>query len=138
MSNTLTIRDEEMSGKKVHEFSLDFLTEHITVRELIRSRVYQEVKDHNSQWQQQEFRGLIQPVGSEQTPHGFRMKKPRQLDWQKQFDLALEAFQQHQILILVNDRQIESLEEEIRVATDTDIAFLRADVAGWRLGPIAE
>ena len=44
---TLTIRDEELAGTTIHEFSLDFLTEHITVRELIRSRVYQEVQDHN-------------------------------------------------------------------------------------------
>ena len=48
MAATLTIRDEEMSGRTISEFPLDFLSEHISIRELIRSRVYQEVKDHNA------------------------------------------------------------------------------------------
>ena len=45
MSVTLTIRDENTAGDTTHTLTLDFLTERITVRELIRSRVYQEVKD---------------------------------------------------------------------------------------------
>lgn len=125
MTTTLTIRDEEMTGKAVNEFSLDVLTEHITVRELIRSRVYQEVKDHNAQLNQTEFRGLIQPTEAEQTLNGFRLKRPRQIDWKEQFDRAIEAFEKSQILILVNDRQMESLDEEIDVRTDTTVSFLR-------------
>ena len=125
MTTTLTIRDEEMSGKTLNEFSLDFLTERITVRELIRSRVFQEVKDYNAKQNQTEFRGLVQPTDTERTLNGFRLKKPRQIDWQEQFDKAIEAFEKNQILILVNDRQAESLEEEIQVATDTTVSFLR-------------
>jgi hypothetical protein len=125
MSTTLTIRDEELTGGTVHEFSLDCLTERITVRELIRSRVYQEVKDHNAQQAQQVFQGLVQPTDSERTLNGFRLKKPRQLNWQQQFDNALKAFEQNQILILVNDRQVETLEEEIEVAPQTVVSFMR-------------
>src|SRR5437870_3899414 len=47
MAATLTIRDESAGGKTLHELTLDILTERITVRELIRSRVYQEVQDFN-------------------------------------------------------------------------------------------
>ena len=68
----LTIRDEELTGKTIHEFSLDFLTEHVTVRELIRSRVYQEVKDHNFRQYQTKFRGLVNPTDAERTLNGFR------------------------------------------------------------------
>jgi hypothetical protein len=125
MAATLTIRDEELNGKTINEFSLDFLTEQITVRELIRSRVFQEVKDHNAKQNQTEFRGLVQPTDAEKTLNGFRLKKPRQIDWQKQFDEAVEAFERKRILILVNDEQVESLEEEIQVATDTRVSFLR-------------
>ena len=125
MAATLTIRDEELNGKMINEFSLDFLTEQITVRELIRSRVFQEVKDHNAKQNQTEFRGLVQPTDAEKTLNGFRLKKPRQIDWKKQFDEAVEAFERKRILILVNDQQVESLEEEIRVATDTRVSFLR-------------
>ncbi|MDA0810064.1 MAG: hypothetical protein O2945_14935 [Planctomycetota bacterium] len=125
MSTTLTIRDEEMTGKTVAEFSLEFLTERISVRELIRSRVYQEVKDHNAKQNQTEFNGLIQPTGAERTLNGFRLKKPRQIDWKEQFEKALEAFEKSQILILVNNRQAESLDEEIEVSPSTTISFLR-------------
>ena len=47
MSATLTIRDETLAGQTVNEWSLDFLTERVSVRELIRGRVYQEVQDYN-------------------------------------------------------------------------------------------
>jgi len=125
MPTTLIIRDEEMTGKTVNEFSLEFLTEHITVRELIRSRVFQEVKDHNAKQNQTEFRGLVQPTDAERTLNGYRFKTPRRIDWQRQFEKAIEAFEKNQILILVNDRQVESLDEEIEVETDTTVSFLR-------------
>ena len=125
MTTTLTIRDEEMTGKTVNEFSLEFPTERITVRELIRSRVFQEVKDHNAKQNQAEFQGLVQPTDAERTLNGFRLKKARQIDWKEQFEKAVEAFENNQVLILVNDRQTESLDEEIEVAADTSIAFLR-------------
>jgi hypothetical protein len=49
MATSLTIRDANTLNLKDDSpvFVLDFLTERITVRELIRSRVYQEVKDYN-------------------------------------------------------------------------------------------
>lgn len=125
MPTTLTIRDEEMTGKTVNELSLEFLTEHITVRELIRSRVYQEVKDYNAGHNRMEFRGLVQPTDAEQTLNGYRLKTPRTIDWKKQFDKAIEAFEKKQVLILVNDRQVESLDEGIDLRSDTSVSFLR-------------
>jgi hypothetical protein len=47
MSATITIQDETLGGETQQGWSLDFLTERITVRELIRSQVYQEVQDYN-------------------------------------------------------------------------------------------
>ena len=124
MPATLTVRDETTSGDKLQEWSLDFLTERITVRELIRGRVYQEVQDFNLHLPS-EFRGLVQPTDAEQTLNGFKLKKPHPIDWKKQFDRAVEAFEKHQVLILVNDRQAESLDEEIEVRPDTVVSFLR-------------
>jgi hypothetical protein len=51
MSTTLTIRDETTFnlGGDDEEFTLDVLTERITIRELIRTRVYREVHDYNLQ-----------------------------------------------------------------------------------------
>ncbi len=57
--------------------------------------------------------------------NGFRLREARQIDWKKQFELATEAFDAGRILILVNDRQAASLDEEIVLSPETDIAFLR-------------
>lgn len=124
MPATLTVRDETSSGDAIHEFVLEVLTERITVRELIRSRVYQEVQDYNLR-QPQVFHGLVQPTDAERHLNGYRIKKPRQLDWKRQFEKAVEAFEGNQVLILVDDKQADSLEEEIVVQPETRVSFLR-------------
>ena len=120
----LTISDQTTAGETTGTCVLDLLTERITVRELIRSRVYQEVQDYKGK-QGQVFNGLVQPQEAEKTLNGWKLKKPRQLDWKRQFELAIEAFEASQIVILVNDRQAESLDEEIVVEPQTTVTFLR-------------
>ncbi len=120
----LIVRDETTAGEKTGEFVMDLLTERITVRELIRSRVYQEVQDYNLKTPEF-FRGLVQPSDAEKTLNGYKVHKPRQLDWRKQFEVALGAFEANRILILVNERQVENLDDEIVVEPDTRVSFLR-------------
>lgn len=124
MPVTLSIRDETTSGRLLNEWSLQCLTERLTVRELIRSRVYQEVQDFNLK-QPEIFRGLVQPTDAEQTLNGFKLRKTRALDWKLQFDRAVAAFEANQILILVDDRQAISLDEEIQITPGTKVSFLR-------------
>jgi hypothetical protein len=124
MATTLTVRDETSSGNVLREFALELLTERVTVRELIRSRVYQEVQDYNRE-QPKVFRGLVQPTDAEIALNGYQLRQPRTIDWKKQFDKACEAFATNGILILVDDRQVESLDEEIVVGPDTRVSFLR-------------
>lgn len=124
MPTTLTIRDETASGETLREVVLEFLTETITVRELIRSRIYQEVKDFNAA-SAQVFQGLVQPTDTERALNGFRVGRGRTIDWETQFDLALRGFEGNQVLILVGDRQAESLDETITVAPGTEVTFLK-------------
>ena len=124
MAATLTVRDETAGGKTVNELTLDILTEKITVRELIRSRVYQEVQDYNRKGPEY-FRGLVQPTGAEQTLNGYKLKKQREIDWQKQFDLACEAFERNGFFILVDKHQAESLDEEIVLEAGTQVSFVK-------------
>ncbi|PHS14362.1 MAG: hypothetical protein COA78_06035 [Blastopirellula sp.] len=124
MSITLTLRDENMTGETLHEWALEFPEETIEVRELIRSRVYQEVQDYN-QTSPETYRGLIQPNDSEQTLNGFRLKKKRKIDWKPQFEKAIEAFKENQILILVDQKQVGDLDDLITLTPSTKISFLR-------------
>ena len=124
MPSQLTIRDESVTGETLREWILPVMSEETTVRELIRSRVYQEVQDHNLD-AGQEFRGLVQPEDAERTLNGWKLKKPRALDWKRQFERALDAFEKRQVLILVNDRQVEALDEKVLVGPQTHVTFLR-------------
>src|SRR5436309_7495200 len=90
MSTTLTIHDETTSGQKTNTFTLDCLTERMTVRELIRARIYQEVQDYN-QKEPEYFRGLVEPTLAERTLNGFKLKAKRKIDWQEQFKSACPA-----------------------------------------------
>jgi hypothetical protein len=124
MATTLTIRDASLTGETLHEWTLEFPVERITVEELIRSRVYQEVQDYN-RLQPDRFRGLIQPEEEEQALNGPRATRRRLVDWRRQFDQAIKAFLNGQVIILVGDRQVVDLEEEIELDRDTPVSFLR-------------
>ena len=124
MPATLTIHDESASGQKTNTFTLDCLTERLTVRELIRARIYQEVQDYN-QKQPEYFRGLVEPTEAERTLNGFKLRKARKIDWQEQFDRATEAFGRNGFFVLVGDRQAENLDDEFDVKVDTEVSFVR-------------
>ena len=124
MPATITIHDETSSGQKTHSFTLECLTERMTVRELIRARIYQEVQDYNTR-DPEYFRGLVEPTQAERTLNGYRLRERRKLDWQEQFQRAVEAFERNGFFVLVGDRQIESLDEEIALKVDTEVSFVK-------------
>lgn len=126
MPAVLDVKDESTSGTIHRRFTLEFPTENITVRELIRERVYQEVDDYNRKSSDEKvFQGLIQPTDAEVALNGFKLKKRRQIDWKPQFEKACDAYTQNQILILAGDRQTTSLEETIQITRGTQVTFLR-------------
>jgi hypothetical protein len=127
MPSTLTVRDETPAGGVTNELSLEFLTETITVRELIRSRVYQEVQDYNvKQHMAGPYRGLVKPEGYETALNGPRAgARLRPIDWKAQYERAVEAFDKGQVLVLIDDRQAESLDETFTIRPGTSVTFLR-------------
>lgn len=124
MAAVLTIRDETTGGEAIQETTLEFPSETITVHDLIRERVYQEVQDYNRK-REETFRGLIQPTDAEASLNGFKMKTRREIDWKKQFAKAVEAFESGGVIVLVGEKQAESLEETITIERGTEVTFLR-------------
>lgn len=122
---TLHVHDETTTGDRTGETVLEFMTDRITVRELIRSRVYQEVQDYNLRKTTAPFRGLVQPSPTEQALNKSGSSSPRELDWKRQFAAACEAFAAGRVLILIDEHQAEDLEEAIVIAPGTDVAFLK-------------
>ena len=124
MPTTLTIHDETSSGEKTHSFTLECLTERMTVRELLRARIYQEVQDYNTR-EPEYFRGLVEPTQAERTLNGYRLRERRKLDWQEQFQRATEAFERNGFFVLVGNRQAATLDEEFEVKVDTEVSFVK-------------
>jgi hypothetical protein len=125
----VAIRDETLAGQSLYEMSLEFLSDRITVRELLRERVHHEVREFNRHRDREVFNGLVQPEGTAATFNGgrseFRMKQHRFLDWETQFTLALEAFEQNGFFVIVDDRQAETLDQEFVIGPTTSVSFVK-------------
>lgn len=124
MATTLTIHDETTSGQKTNTFTIDCLTERLTVRDLIKARIYQEVQDYNLK-QPEYFRGLVEPTQAERVLNGYKLKVRRKIDWQEQYQRALEAFDRNGFFVLVGKKQAESLDQEFEVKVDTEVSFVK-------------
>ncbi|GGO25119.1 hypothetical protein [Micromonospora parathelypteridis] len=118
------VRDETATGKAIDHWPLTGLPERISARELVRLRVREEVARFNAH-RPEHFRGLVQPTDTEATLNGYRVARGRRLDWEQQADSACAAFARNGFLLLVGNRQIEDLDEEIDLLADPDVAFVR-------------
>jgi hypothetical protein len=126
MLTKLLIRDETTAslGKAEHTFTVHVSGEKISVRELIRQRVTQEVEEFNSH-QPAVFRMLVQPNDTERTLNGFKFHQPRFVDPVEQFEKAMEAFVGNGFIVLVDDYQIQNLDDEIALHPETSVTFLK-------------
>lgn len=124
----LAVRDETVTGQSLYEVAIEFLTEQVTVQDLVRERVRQEVQHFNRKCAE-EFHGLIQPIGAEVALNGrtssFKMQKHRPLDVDEQVQRALEGFTNNNYFILVNDHQVESLDQAFSISPETRISFVK-------------
>lgn len=125
MRTTITYRDESAAGSRGDAVELTFPTEQITVRELIRERIYQEVQDFNRGAKVATFKGLVVPTERESSLRQTKSAKRPDINWHDQFDRACEAYERQAVLVLVGDRQTESLDEVITIARGVEVTFLR-------------
>jgi hypothetical protein len=125
----LTVRDESPAGQSLYEMSLEFLSERISVRDLIRERVHHEVREFNRKQDNVTFNGLVQPSDAEQELNGhrpsYRLKTHRSLDWEAQFALATESFERNGFFILIDDKQAESLDQQFVIGPTTNVTFVK-------------
>jgi hypothetical protein len=122
---TLTVRDETTSGKALATLDLQLEAEQVTVDELIRARVHQEVRAHNARRESApRFNGLVQPERTERELNPDRGAfKP--VDAERQTEVALHAFERGQILLLVDDRQVQELDQQVTLRPDSTVTFLK-------------
>ena len=126
MLTLLNVQDQSTAslGKTEHTFRVRVSGESISTRELIRSRVYQEVEEYNDH-QPAVFRLLVQPGDAEHAGSGFRLPRPRSIDAADQFEKAIEAFERNGFVVLVDNRQVDRLDADIALRPDTLVTFLK-------------
>ncbi|TDD84277.1 hypothetical protein E1293_13215 [Actinomadura darangshiensis] len=117
-------KDETATGAAVAEFQVAGLPDRMTVRELIRLRVREEVARHNAR-PSDRFSGLVRPDDAEAELNGYRLREPRRLDWERQAGIAERAFLSNGFFVLAGDRQVEDLDEEIDLTGDPDLVFVK-------------
>jgi hypothetical protein len=120
----VTFVDETTSGESRGSGGMEFAEERVPARELIRRRVHQEVERFNAR-RPELFQGLVEPTDAERTLNGYRLRSPRALDAERQCALAFEAFRRNGFLLLVADRQVEDLDEEVDVSAGAEAVFLK-------------
>lgn len=120
----VTLVDETTTGDRGAGLELKVAEERLTVGELIRRRVYQEVAEYNARTPGV-FQGLVRPSDAERVLNGYALRTPRRIDPEAQTELALKAFAGNGFLILVGDRQVTDVDEEIEPALGTEVTFLK-------------
>lgn len=101
MEAVVHLYEQTASGVRTPITTLRLATERITVRELIRRRVEAEV----AQRLEDDARALV--------------------DANAEAAAAWKAFRSNGFFVLFDDRQVESLDEEIVLTGDNDVAFIR-------------
>ena len=120
----VTFVDETTTGERGAGWELEVAEERLTVGELIRRRVFQEVAEYNARTPGV-FQGLVQPKDAERVLNGYALRTPRRIDPETQTEQALKAFAGNGFLVLVGDRQVTELDEEIELAPGTEVTFLK-------------
>jgi len=124
MSLTVTINDTTGVGKITNTINVSFRHELITVRDIIAARVEKEVHEYNNK-KPDYFMGLVQPTHAERTLNGYKMKERRHIDAEKQVYIALDSFMKNAYFILIDNKQAETLDEEVRISTTSNIRFVK-------------
>jgi len=120
----ITFVDEAPGAQRREALKITLWSEKVTARELIERRVRHEVEIYN-RTTPEIFQGLVQPTDAEQILNGWRMNTPRLLDAERQIARALDAFRHSRILLLVDDRQVETLDEEVLLTRDAEVCFYK-------------
>ena len=124
MNTIVNIIDKAGLSKVIQEFEVSLPSETVSVQTLIEARIRKEVEDYNDRLPDY-YMGLVQPAQAEKTLNGFRMKERKKIDAEKQVYIALDAFQKNAYFILIDNKQVESLEQQVKLSSNTHVSFIK-------------
>ena len=123
---TITIQDQNLGGKVLHELFLKFRTNRISAAELIAERVRQEVAAYNNRNEEAMLRhSLVIPTARGDIVIDPQGKKHQPVDTETQIAIALKAFEQNGFFILADNRQLETLDETVYLHEGLIVNFIK-------------
>jgi hypothetical protein len=119
----LRIQDKSLEGKISSEIILILQSRKVKVRDLIEQRVRQEVVKTEED--------LIRDIKN--THYSLvnlpiiraKQKKLDKIDVEEQVKVALTGFENNAFFILIDDKQVETLEEEVTITPKTSMQFIK-------------
>lgn len=138
MVAVLKIRDEYFGtspGSVVDVPSLRLASERTSAREIIRQRVLSEVEDLNARFlnskteprRTRSFIVDVQPISPEARLNRTvrpNPNEPQVLAFEVELERALTAFSRHRFVMLFDGNQVEELDQELAVTSDSEMIFL--------------
>lgn len=122
MTALLRLIDETPGAAPVEVGTLRLASERVTVREVIRRRLEDEIGKINSSGGLP-FAGLVQPLARERELNPDR--RTAHVDFEKQFRVACDAFSNTGILALFDGRQLTDLDDHLVLTGDDTITFIK-------------
>lgn len=122
MSVALKIVDQTLGVHPPRTRELRLASERITLRELLKRRIDEEVAELNAG--ADETMPLVTPAEQERRLNGEKPSR-KVVDPERQFAVAVEAFERTRIVIIVDGRQTTDLDKPIVVTPHTEVKFLK-------------
>jgi hypothetical protein len=124
---TVQVRDEMGDGEWLGELKVPLEEAPATVREFIRARVEFETNQHNAELDRgRSFRGLVGPppaVTSELNGWAGRKRVGQAVDGAVMLEIAFEAYDAGELLLLVDDEMTGTLDSEITIVDGCTTLF---------------
>ena len=98
--------------------------ESLSVRDLLKQRVMHEVAKFNRE-RPVCCQSLVYPEGAQETDKGFRLSQHRDLDWEVQYQRALQVFESGGLTIYVNNKPVNELDAIIPVHDTMEVSFVK-------------
>lgn len=123
MAFVLTISEKSPGQAGTREFPIEVKEERLTVRELIRNVVFQQVYEQNNA--SREWNRVIDAAEQEKILNKKSDKNGPTVDWAPKYEQALSAFENNQVLLLIDEKQVENLDDFINLKPSTKVTFLK-------------
>lgn len=122
----VTLQEKSISGTILDEIELQIADERCTLAELIQMKVWEQARQYNER-RAQESQGYSNPIENalNSASHQKRIENRRLADPEKEVYRAWEAFRQNQYFAFVDGRQVESLDQEILLNSQTEVSFMQ-------------